>query len=71
MVGILSEGVPPSSPNPDPFSDQKPYPIPDQWAKCMYPFFCQKGPKTIPFGAAHTYMVYGSFINRFSHLLTP
>ena len=23
MVGILSEGVPPSSPNPDPFSDQK------------------------------------------------
>ena len=23
MMGILSEGVPPSSPNPDPFSDQK------------------------------------------------
>ena len=32
--------------------------IPDQNEQRVYPFSDQKGPKTIPFGAAHTYMVY-------------
>ena len=32
------------------------YPIPDQNGQNVYPFLDRKGAKTIPFGAAHTYM---------------
>ena len=30
----------------------------DQTEQSLYPFSDQKGPKTLPFGAAHTYMAY-------------
>ena len=36
----------------------KPYPIPDQNGQNLNPFSDQNGAKTIPFGAAHTYMAY-------------
>jgi len=35
-----------------------PLPISDQNGQRVYPSSDQKGPKTIPFGAAHTYMAY-------------
>ena len=37
---------------------RKPYPIPDETKKSLYPFSDQNAAKTIPFGAAHTYMTY-------------
>ena len=37
---------------------RKPWPIPEQNEQSVYPFSDQKAPKTIPFGAAHTYMAY-------------
>ena len=37
---------------------RKPYPIPDLTGQSRYPFSEQNGPKTLPFGAAHTYMAY-------------
>ena len=40
----------------------KPYPVPDQNEQNLYPFSDQKGAKppakTLPDGAAHTYMAY-------------
>ena len=37
---------------------RKPYPIPDETKKSLYPFSDQNAAKTIPFGAAHTYITY-------------
>ena len=37
---------------------QKPDPIPDRNYQNLYPFSDQNGSKTIPFGAAHTYIPY-------------
>ena len=37
---------------------RKPYPIPDQNEQHLYLFSHRNGAKTIPFGAAHTYMAY-------------
>ena len=37
---------------------QKPDPISDCNCQNLYPFSDQNGPKTIPFGAAHTYIPY-------------
>ena len=36
----------------------KPYSIPDQNGQNLYPFSDQNGAKTLPFGAAHTFMAY-------------
>ena len=36
----------------------KPYPMPDQNGQNLYLFSDQNGAKTLPFGAAHTYMAY-------------
>ena len=71
LLGILYGGVPPGSANPDSISYQKmsfstpvfrpesiPFPISDQNGQSVYPSSDQKGLKTIPFGAAHTYMAY-------------
>ena len=41
-----------------PWFPRKPNPIPDQNGQSLHPFSDQKGPKTLPFGAAHTYMAY-------------
>ena len=41
-----------------PYFPRKPHPIPDQNGQSVYPFSDQKGPKTLPFGAAHTYMAH-------------
>ena len=37
---------------------RKRYPIPDQNGQSVHWFSDQKGPKTLPFGVAHTYMTY-------------
>ena len=37
---------------------QKPDPISDHNCQNLYPFSDQNGSKTIPFGAAHTYISY-------------
>jgi len=37
-------------------SFREPYPISDQNVQNLYPFSDQNGLKTIPFGAAHTYI---------------
>ena len=37
---------------------QKPDPISDHNCQNLYPFSDQNGSKTIPFGAAHTYIHY-------------
>jgi len=37
---------------------QKPYPISDQSGQNRYPIYDQNGCKTIPFGAAHTYIAH-------------
>ena len=37
---------------------QKPDPISDRNCQNLYPFSDQNGSKTIPFGAAHTYIPY-------------
>ena len=37
---------------------QKPDPISDRNCQNLYPFLDQNGSKTIPFGAAHTYIPY-------------
>ena len=37
---------------------QKPDPISDHNFQSLYPFSDQNGSKTIPFGAAHTYIPY-------------
>ena len=37
---------------------QKPYPIPVQNGQRLYPFSDQNGTKTLPDGAAHTYIAY-------------
>ena len=37
---------------------RKPYPIPDQNGQSAYPFSDQNGAKTLPDGAAHTYIAY-------------
>ena len=37
---------------------QIPYPISDQNGQNLHPISDQNGSKTIPFGAAHTYMAY-------------
>ena len=37
---------------------QKPYPIYDQNGQNRYPIYDQNGWKTIPFGAAYTYIVH-------------
>ena len=47
---IFGGGVPPGSPNPDPISNQN--------VQNLYLFSEQNGLKTIPFGAAHTYIPY-------------
>ena len=41
-----------------PWFPWKPYPVPDQNGQSLYPLSDQQGPKTIPFGSAHTYMAY-------------
>ena len=38
------------------FFARKPYPIPDQNGQSVYPFSDQNRSKTLPDGAAHTYM---------------
>ena len=45
---------------PDPISESTnlTHPISDQNGQNLYPILDQKGSKTIPFGAAHTYIVY-------------
>ena len=50
LLGILGGGVPPGSSNPDPISDR--------YCQNLYLFSDQNGSKTIPFGAAHTYIPY-------------
>ena len=40
------------------FPPQKPDPISDRNCQNLYPFSDQNGSKTIPFGAAHTYIPY-------------
>ena len=37
---------------------EKPYPIPDQNGQSVYPFSNQNGAKTLPDGAAQTYIAY-------------
>ena len=37
---------------------RKPYLIPDQNRQSVYPFSDQNGAKTLPDGAAHTYIAY-------------
>ena len=49
LLGILGGGVPPGSSNHDPISDRN--------CQNLYPFSDQNGSKTIPFGAAHTYIL--------------
>ena len=39
-------------------SSLKPYPIPDQNRQSVYPFSDQNSAKTLPGGAAHTYIAY-------------
>ena len=41
-----------------PWFPRKPSPIPDQNGKSVYPFSDQNGSKTLPNGAAHTYIAY-------------
>ena len=41
-----------------PWFPRKPNPIPDQNGRSLHSFSDQKGPKTISFEAAHTYMAY-------------
>ena len=41
-----------------PWFPRKPNPIPDQNGRSLHSFSDQKGPKTLPFEAAHTYMAY-------------
>ena len=37
---------------------REPYPIPDPSGQSLYPFSDQNGVRTLPLGAAHTYMAY-------------
>ena len=48
LLGMFGGGVPPAFPNPDPISDQN--------VQNLFPFSDKNGSKTIPFGAAHTYI---------------
>ena len=41
-----------------PLFPRKPYPFSDQNGQSVYPFSDQNGAKTLPDGAAHTYIAY-------------